>query len=189
MFSCRRLQPAAAKSTDTDHKTGRRRNTPLTGVTWKHPILIGPVPWTKGLEVYDEALNLSGFLTTQVITQTGKFGVRYSKNRVLSRTTGVCRDAQSLLPVEYWSMAKATMDIALKQFINKHLQQFPKTSFSWSASVFVNSSDICDSDSCIDDGDIDLIDYIPLHDLIHNPNASRSPCHAPPAHIPTQDIC
>ena len=140
--------------------------------------------------MYDEALNLSGFLTTEVSTETGKLGVQYpnENHRLLSRTTGVSRDAQSLLPVEYWSTAKATMDKALEQFNNECLAQLPKTSSSHSASVFVTPSGTHDSDSCSDDGDIDPIDYIPLHDLIHNPKASRSPCQAPPAHLPTRDI-
>ena len=67
-------------------------------------------------------------------------------------------------------------------------QQLPETLSSRSAFVFVSYSDIRDSDSCSDNGDIDPIDYIPLHDLIHNPKASRSPYHAPPVHIPTRDI-
>jgi hypothetical protein len=140
--------------------------------------------------VYDEALNLSGFLTTEVSTETGKFGVHYpnENHRLLSQTTGVSRDAQSLLPVEYWSTAKTTMDKALEQFNNECLAQLPKTSFSHSASVFVTPSGIHDSDSCSDNEEIDPIDYMSLHDLMHNPNASRSPCQAPPAHIPTRDI-
>lgn len=140
------------------------------------------------MEVYDEALNLSGILTNQVSTETGKLGVRYPNHHVLSRATGVPRDAQSLLPVQYWSTAKAIMDKALVQFNNERHAQLTETSSSQSASVFVTSTDSHGSDSCSDDGDIDPIDYIPLHDLIHNPKASRSPCQALPAHLRTRDV-
>ena len=80
------------------------------------------------------------------------------------------------------------MDRDLKQFNNERRALLPETSSSQSASMFVTSSDFHVSDSCSDDGNIDPIDYIPLHDLIHNPKASRSPRQAPPTHLRTRDI-
>jgi hypothetical protein len=77
--------------------------------------------------VYYEALSLSSFLTTQVSTETGKFGVHYPNHRVLSQTTVMSGNAQIQLPVEYWSTAKANMDKALEQFNHGRLAQLPET--------------------------------------------------------------